>query len=90
MPKEASEQLAQGSGVPDDGQFHLGVKVSGWPLAHSVYRRECLNGIGSELSDGVSVWDPASGFFAETRLRPKVEFCIAAEVIQMPGTTGQF
>lgn len=46
--------------------------------------------IGSEFSDKVSVWDPASDFFAEAGQRPKVEFCIAAEVIPMPGTTGQF
>lgn len=44
----------------------------------------------SEFSDKVSVWHPALDFFAEAGQRPKVEFCIAAEVIQMPSTTGQF
>lgn len=45
--------------------------------------------IGSEFSDKASVRDPASDFFAEAGQRPKGEFCIAAEVIQMTGTTGQ-
>jgi len=46
--------------------------------------------IGSEFSAKVSIWGPASDVFAEIGQRPKVEFCIATEMIQMPGTTGQF
>ncbi|CAM9609856.1 unnamed protein product [Bubo scandiacus] len=107
MPKETSEQLAQGSGVPNDRQMQPGVKVPGWPLRHPTgctgevhhakpLRREFqryqmdVYAIGSVFSDKVPVWDPDSDFFAEACQRAKFEFCIAAEVIQMPGTTGQF
>lgn len=52
--------------------------------------KKCLKAIGSELSDAVFLWDLASDLFATSGPRPEVEFCIAVEVIQVPGTTRQF